>query len=315
MLQLEQLTGSCPNIRGLRFEFSSDLARGREGRGPCCSLLNLGRLADLSIYTECEPIPTNVDFDLPASLAQLTVEAVGDHSADLFWVLREAMKCIRGGAQLHTLSCQHADAPLQPAQWGASLDEQYRRLGGQLSTLQELDVWGGTEELLNALGAVISAAPYLSCVKVTITEWLPRMEISPIHSASLEGITVTVDRPGNRTPPPPVVLTFLPGCTRLQHVCVHFAGVLMESTAVKIRCHPCGPSCILPVDVHARAADRWYHRRRYGDACQVTEVGVQFLPGPPSPPGVQGYTVQYRCHETGSQQPFVWGHVVMPGLL
>ena len=317
VLQLDQLTGSCPNIRGLVFEFSSSMARGREGRGPC-SLLKLGQLADLCILTEFDPVPADLDFDLPASLAEFTLEAVGNHVADLFWVLREAVRCIRGGAQLRTLSCHQADAPLQPARWGASLDEQYRRLGGQLSTLRELEVWGSTEDLLRALGAVVSSAPHLSCVKVTITEWLPRMELYPISSASLQSITVTIDEPSSHcdtTPPPPVVLAFLPGCTRLQHVCVHFVGDLVESTAVKIRCHPCSPSSILPVDVHARAADRWCHSCGHGDACCVTEVGVQFLPGPPSPPGVQGYTVLCECHAIGPQQPLVWDHAVMPGLL
>ena len=319
VLQLDQLPGSCPNIRGLTFEFSSDMALGTEGRGPCCSFLKLGRLANLCMYTEFDLVPAHLDIDLPASLAGFTVEAGGDDAADLFWVLREAMKCIRGGAQLRTLSCQDADAFLQPAQWGASLHEQYRRLGGQLSTLSELEVWGGTEPLLRALGAVVSSEPHLSCVKVTITRWPPHMELSPICSAGLKSIIVTVDRPSYRRPPPTVVLTFMPGCTRLQHVCVELAGVAVESTEVKIRCHPCSRSCILPVDAHARLADRWYHRRRYGDACKVTEVGVQFLPGPPSPvgapPGVHGYTVQYACHATGHQQPLKWGHVVMPGLL
>ena len=52
VLQLDQLTGSCTNIRGLKLQLDSDLARGRDGRGPCCSLLRLGRLADLYIYAK-----------------------------------------------------------------------------------------------------------------------------------------------------------------------------------------------------------------------------------------------------------------------
>ena len=111
VLQLDQLTGSCPNIRGLRFEFSTDMAWGREGRGPCCSFLKLGRLANLCIYTEFEPVPADVDIDLPASLADFMVEASCDHAADLFWALREAMRCIRGGALLRTLLCSTQTHP------------------------------------------------------------------------------------------------------------------------------------------------------------------------------------------------------------
>ena len=61
------------------------------------------------------------------------------------------MKCVGQGAQLHRLICSCADADRQPAQWGASLDEQHRRLGGQLGGLRELEVWGAQEQLLIAV--------------------------------------------------------------------------------------------------------------------------------------------------------------------
>ena len=330
VLQLDQLTGSCPQIRRLKLQVDSNLVRNTESKGPSYSLLNLGRLASLDLYmcTEDEPLHASLDLNLPASLTSLTVQGEhfgyddGDLFVDLFWALREAMKCIRSGAQLRTLSCYQADAYLQPAQWGPSLNEQFRRLGGQLSTVQELEVWGCTENLLSALGALISSAPHLICVKFTITEWLPRMELSPIRSTSLESITVTVleepsdEEPSDEPLPPrvaPLVLTFLPGCTRLRKVLVRlFNENLTEGPAAKIRCHSGSPTCVVPMDVHSRAAE---HMRVHGYASGYSEVGVHLLPGPPSPQNVPGYTILYACHAAGPQQPLLWGHVVMPGLL
>ena len=184
-------------------------------------------------------------------------------------------------------------------------------------------MWGGTEHLLSALVAVISSAPHLTSVEITITEWLPRMELPPICSASLESITVTVDeeRDDEDEAPPsrvaPLVLTFLPGCTRLQQVLVRLPSEdLTERTEAKVRCQICchsgSPTCIVPMDVHARAAE---HMRVHGDASYFSEVGVQLLPGPPSPQGVQRYAVSFVSRAPGPQQPLMWSHVVMPGAL
>ena len=247
VLQLDQLTGSCPNITGLRLQLDSNSGRATQGSGPCCTLLQLGRLADLHIKTEA--IHPNVDLELPSSLTVFMVEGPEARNGlvDFSWVLKEAISCIRRGAQLRRLLCCQPEAYLQPMQWGLDLDQQYRRLGGQLSSLQELGLWGGTERLLSALGAVVSSAPHLTSVKIIVTERLPRLEFSPMCSASLQNITVTLVHPANSAPPPPVVLTFLAGCTRLQHVFVQHSGVLTEGTAVKIRCHPCLPQCIVPM--------------------------------------------------------------------
>ena len=316
-LQLDQLTGGCPQIRRLRFQLDSDLVQGREVSGPSCSLQKLGRLANLYMRTGEELLPPSLDLDLPASLSTFMVESDEDsEDVDLFWVLRQAAKCIRRGAHLRRLTCYQAEAYLQPAGWGANLDEQYGRLGGQLSRLQELEVWGCTEQLLSALGAVISSAPHLTCVEITITEWLPCMKLPPVCSASLETITMTFDEaPRNEAPLPreaPLVLTFLPGCTRLKHVLVRVSnGDLAEGTAAKIRCHSGSPMCVVPMDVHARGAE---HRRVHGYASQFSEMGVELLPGPLSPPSVQrAYTVLHACHAAGPQQPLRWGHVVVPG--
>ena len=307
-LQLDQLTGSCPQLRKLRVMLGNEIAQGREGRGPCCSLQKLGRLADLYLWIRQKSLYASLDLDLPASLTRFEVSGTegDDWTADFFWVLSEAAKCIRRGAQLRRVTCSYAEACMQPAQWGASLVEQYGRLGGQLSRLRELEVWGGTERLLSALGAVISSAPHLTCVEITITERLPRMELPPICSASLESIIVAVDvEPTDAAPPPqvaPLVLTFLPGCTRLQQVLVRLSKVyLTKYTMAKIRCHSASPTRIKPL-LFDEAASQF----------TTPTVGVQVLPGPPSP---QGYTVLHECPAAGPQQPFKWSHVVVPGFL
>ena len=311
VLQLDQLTGSCPNIRGLRFLLDSDAARGREGRATCCSLLKLGRLADLHVCIG-EKEHLSVDLDLPASLTLFVVDGIEYATyVDLSWALREAAKCIRRGAQLRRLTCYPAELYLQPAQWGADLDEQYRRLGGQLSSLRELEVKGGTEQLLSALGAIASSAPHLTCLNFGFMERLPRMELPPISSATLESITVTVLKPSNEAPPPPLVLTFLPGCTRLTTVLVGFTrDFTVEGAAAKIRCHCSSPTCIVPMDVLAGAAE---HQRVHGYS-GLSQVGVRLLPGPPSTQAVP-YTVLHACHAAGPQQPLMWGHLVMHGIL
>ena len=321
VLQLDQLAGSCPNIKGLRLQLEDDLAWGRQGGGPCCSLLDLGRLEDLYMVIFIRSIPPCADlgFDLPASLTQFEVQGAsgGEWVLDLFWFLSEAVKCIRRGAPLRKLTCTYTEAYLQPPQWGATLNEQYRRLGGQLSSLRELEVSGDTEKVLSALCAVASSAPHIACVKFTTGEWLPLLEeLPPIHSASLESITFIVDEPSwlsHGLPRPPPVLTFLHGCTRLQRVLLRLPKAYRtEGTAAKIRCHSGSQACVVPIDVHARAAEC---RRVLGYVGNFNEVCVEILPGPPSPQGVQSYTVLYTCHAAGPQQPLVWGHAVVPGFV
>ena len=221
--------------------------------------------------------------------------------------------CMKKGAQLRRVGCFDAEAFLQPAEWSASLVEQYQRLGGQLSSLRELEVSGGTDRLLSALCAVVSSAPHLTSVKFTTYVWLPRMELTQIRSASLESIIVTVLSPSDEAPPPPLTLTLLPECTRLQKVLVQIPDrFLTEGTTVKIRCHCGSPACLVPVDVHACAKEQ---RRVNGITSYLSEVGVQILPGPPSLQGARRCTVLYECHAAGPQQPLVWGHVVKRGWL
>ena len=54
VLQLDQLTDSCSNIRGPRLQLDSDAARSTGGREICCNFMKLGRLAELHIYAKEE---------------------------------------------------------------------------------------------------------------------------------------------------------------------------------------------------------------------------------------------------------------------
>ena len=307
VLQLDQLKGSYPRLSRLGFSFAGVSEAGRQS----CRFSDLSRLANLTITDW--PAQATPDLDLPASLTKLTI--VSERPVDFFWLLCEAEKCISRGAQLRSLGCSSPEALLQPARWGASLDEQFRWLGGRLHTLQQLWVAGDPDiPVLVAFSAVVSSAPHLTCAKLMVEEWLPRMELPPICSASLERLTVTVACRSSEEPP--LVLAFLPGCKLLREVLVQFRKqakrLPAEGTAVKIRCHSCSPTCIVPLDPHARAAA---FRRAHGYEDCFTRVGVQLLPGPPSPQGVQDYTVLYTCHAAGPQQSLEWGHVVMPGRL
>ena len=308
-LQVDQLTGSCPQISRLEFQLEESLAPASDLDRQRCRLGNLTRLADLHVMDWS--LQASVDLDLPPSLTQLRFGGFrqsGGDAADLFWALQEAVKCVRRGAQLHRLVCQGAEAYLQPAQWGASLDEQYRRLGGQLGCLKELAVWGGQEELLSAVGAVASAAPSLVRLEIIITEPLPSVEVSPICSASLESIKVQ-SYPGSA--PPQVLLTLLPGCIRLREVVVR-CGQAVEGAAVKIRCHGISRRCIVPVDGYAQYYNKMSEELYAGT---VRNVVVKFLEMPPSEEGVQECTVLYGCHAAGPEQPPLWGRAVMPGIL
>ena len=227
-------------------------------------------------------------------------------------MLREAAKCAGRGAQLHRLICECAEAYLQPAQWGASLDEQHRRLGGQLGSLRELEVWGAQEQLLSAVGAVASAAPSLVRLLIIVVDQVPRVEVSPICSASLESIGVEWNfshRP--ELPPPQVLLALLPGCTRLREVAVH-CGRAVEGAAVKIRCHGFSRRCIAPVNGYAKYYNRMSEEEYTGT---VRNVVVKYLEMPSSEQGVQECTVLYGCHAAGPEQLPMWGHAVMPGIL
>ena len=227
------------------------------------------------------------------------------------WVVLAAVECARGGAQLRALTCSDAEAnlPLPPTHWGGSLHEQYRRLGGELSHLHELEVSGGGEPLLHAVSGLASSAPSLARLKLVTQEIQPPMQLPPICSASLESITVACAARGHAMTRQPVVLTLLPGCALLREVRVQFHDAPGEGTAVKVRCHRCSQRCIKPVEVHADDSDDEY-------ACAgVREVCVKFLQMPPAALGMQGYTVLFACHAVGPAQAPEWGHVVMPGVL
>ena len=298
-LQLDQLTGSCPQVSRLEFQLGASLAQATETSRQSCRLLNLTRLADLHV-TNCPDLQVlplsltqDLPLDLPSSLTQLKFGGSvigGSYSVNFFWALQVAVKCVRRGAQLHKLICNCVEQSLQPAEWGASLDVQHRRLGGQLGSLRELEVWGAQKQVLNAVGAIASAAPSLARLVLVLAPRVisgvlaPRVEVSPICSASLESIRVEwqVDR---RLEPPPslVLLTFLPGCTRLQEVVVHFAGRYIKGAAIKIRCHCCSQRCIVPEEVHAG-----HH----------SDMIIMFLHPPLSEQGVQQeYTVLHASQE------------------
>ena len=138
------------------------------------------------------------------------------------------------------------------------------------------------------------------------------MELPPICSASLESVTGRYKLTGHILPPPPVMMTFLSGCPRLQDVRVQFPNTPKEGTSVKIRCHCNTPWCMVPFEGRAEGLSDeplW----NVGDGLE--EVGVRCVPRPISPQGVQAYTVLYTCHAPGPEQALKWGHVVMPGVL
>ena len=295
-LQLDQLTGSCLQISRLEFQLGSRFQQATEASLQSCRLLNLKRLAELHVMS-CS-LEAKVDLDLPPSLIRL--ELGGD--VDFFWALQEAAKCAGRGAQLQSLICDCAVAHLQPAQWGASLEEQHRRLGGQLGSLRELEVWGNQQELLSAVGAVASAAPSLVRLEINIMGFLIRAEVSPIRSASLESITVDwgyAHRPD--LPAPQLLLTLLPGCTRLREVVIHFLGRPVEGAAVKIHCHCGSQRCIVPEEVYA--------------GIHSEMLVVKFVRPPSSEQGVRECTVLHACHAAGPEQAPLWGRTVMPGIL
>ena len=305
-LQLDQLTGSCPQIRRLKFKLGSRWRQFSQASRQRCNLLNLSRLSDLQVMSWS--LQDTMDLDLPPSLTQLKFGGYpGGNCFDFIWALREAVECIGQGAPLHKLACCCA-RNLQPVLWSASLDEQHRRLGGQLGGLRELEVWGAGGQLLSAVGAVASAAPSLARLHIVITDPLPYVELPPICSASLESIRVEWGfyiRDG--LPPPQVLLTFLPGCIRLQEVVVHFVSPPFVGASVKIRCHCCSRSCVVPADPCNKTPEEVY-------AGAVNDVVVNFVHLPSSEQDVQECTVVYAWHAAGPEQARLWGHTVMPGI-
>ena len=252
-----------------------------------------------------------MDLELPRSLTLLEFGAYRHKFIPLFWALQEAVKCAEQGVQLHKFNCARAEAYLQPAQWGTTLDEQHRRLGGRLGSLRELEVWGGQEQMLSAVGAVASAAPSLVSLKIVVPDPLPRVEVSPICSASLESIMVEWGLHRGTRPklPPQVLMTLLPGCTRLREVGVYFRWGHVEGAAVKLRCHCCSRRSIMPVEVYDYSNNQMLEEMHAG---AHNKVMIRFLHMPPSQQDVQEYTVLFACHAAGSDQAPLWGHAVMP---
>ena len=295
LLKLNQLSGSCLQISCLELECS--LAQPSKASEQS-SLLNLSRLADLHIIDRSHH--AKMDLGLPPSLTRLQVrghQCDGHFRMDLFWVLLQAVKCIRRGGQLHTLDITMTEASFQPAQWGATLEQQFRHLGGQLNSLKELEVSGGEDPLLSAILAAASSAPNLTRLKFSTS----CNELPPICSASLESIVVVYcDDSDNSSlaPPPPVLLTLLPGCIRLQEVLVqHRARPPEEGSVVSICCCSSHPSCIVPLHVGAGLGSK---------------VGIQLLLVAPSMQAMRGYIVMFTCHAAGPKQPLKWDHVVCP---
>ena len=204
VLQLNQL--GCPQVSKLMFELDSSLVQANESSGRLGSLLHLRRLASLTIVHE--PYQ-DLDMDLPASLTQLVVWGV-DHCVDFFRVLLKGRELhqTRGAAALDDLRQDGGDpagcAVGRPA-WMSSTGG----WGGQLSSLKELVVTSANDTLLGALGAMVSSAPNLACLRFSIREWLPSMEISLMSSASLERVTVHFESvPSDAVSPMTLILSF-----------------------------------------------------------------------------------------------------------
>ena len=301
-LELDQLC--CPQLRNLTFLLHSNgSVRVSEGGRQCCSLLNVPRLENLVLRHF--PQAKRTDLGLPASLQHWTVQDTsGGTGTDLAWVLLEAVKCIRSGAKLRSLTCTNTSPPSYPegVPWGASSVAHYRDLGQQLRGLKDLSVCSRAPTILSAVGAVACAAPDLTRLQFRAGGHPDDMQLTLVSSASLKSITGRFELYSYEGPPPPVVLTFLHGCTQLRDVRLRvqfFDSMPEEGTSVKIRCHCTSQDCILPLDACAG----------------LDEVDVQFLPMPPSPRGLQAYTVIYTYHAAGPKQGLKWSHAVMPGVL
>ena len=307
VLRPEQLC--CPQLCSLEVELDSSLAQDSEGSRQCCSLLSLARLTTLTVKYYSNP--GTMDLALPASFKRLTVQ---DKSkvADIKWVLLQAAKCIRGGAQLRFLTYTNFTSALyfMRVPWGASTIAPYKEIGEQLSGLEDLSASSNGPDFLSAVGAVACSAPSLTRLKFSI-QGPTGITLPPICSASLKSITGLYRLRDPYAPPPllAVILTFLPGCTQLREVHVQYFDAPKEGAYVKIRCHCNSQRYIVPFV--AEFDDELPWNRRSG----LEEVGVRFMPTPASPQGVQPYTVLFACHAAGPEQAPKWGHVVMPGVL
>lgn len=113
-----------------------------------------------------------------------------------------AVICIGQGARLHKLACICTEARRQPAQWDANIEERHRRLARQLGAVRHLEVWCHQKQLISAVGVIASTSPSLVSLKIVMIASLPRMEFSPIESASLESVRITY-RSSRSEPPPP----------------------------------------------------------------------------------------------------------------
>ena len=299
LLQPSQLC--CPQLSSLLYDFDS--TQEVDGRR-CCSLLHLPRLATLIMICDDDEA-ARMDVALPASLEHLTVQAASLGGASqrvpLKWVLLEAVKCIGNGAHLRALTCANCVPSPHPegTPWGASSVAHYRECAEQLRGLKDLrlSLYGNAETMLSATSVMASSAPDLTRLEFEFENQLDHFELPPICSASLKSVT---GRYSNTVPPRPVVLGFLPGCTQLRDVHVHFDhDPPREGTSVKIRCHCISERCIMPLDACAGLA----------------EVGVRFLPMPLTSQGVQAYTVTFTCRAPGPGQAPKWDHAVTPGIL
>ena len=191
VLQIDQLC--CPQISSPEFQLESSLARTCEGDRRCCSLLHLPQLAKLEVVHRSSQ--RTMDLGLPASLKHLHVRNLfGEAVVGLDWVLHEAAKCIRGGAQLRSLNCERTVASSHPEgmPWGASSLAHYRDLGAQLGGLKALYVYGRGKRLLSAIGAVACSAPALThlkfCIEEEMNAWSYLRYAAPALRASL-GVT------------------------------------------------------------------------------------------------------------------------------
>ena len=300
-LQPEQLC--CPQLCSLSLLVDSSLTWDSEGSRHCCSLLNLPRLTTLSIANS-----SHLAMGLPVSVTHLTVQDwSADKSADLEWVLLEAAKCMRAGAQLRSLTYVTLMLSSHPEviTWDASSYAHYRELGEQLSSLKDLSVYGNGPTLLGAIGAVACSAPSLTRLKFYTHEPLG-VALPPICSASFQSFTGRYLSLGHAEPPQSVVLTFLAGCTQLREVRVQFLDTPTEGTSVKVCCHCNSQRCIVPFEGCAESIDRL--------PSNWVRVGIRFLPMPASPQGLQAYTVLFTGNAIGPEQAPKWGHVVMAGV-
>ena len=304
MLQPGQLF--CPQLRSLAIDIldnSQDPAPESSGsRTQWGGLLHLPRLETLFLTYLHHQAP--MDLGLPASIEHLTVRLTDSfEGVDLQWLLLEAGK---SGAQLRSLTCPTASASSHPEGmlWGASSVARYKKLAEQLRGLKDLSVHGNATTLVSAIGVIACSAPDLTHLdfEFPVGVGLNDFELPTICSASLRSITGRFRLTGYRMPPPPVIINFLPGCTKLRVVLVQLHDnhhMPVEGTSIRIRCHCTSQRCIMPLD-----------------ACTGLEVvGVRFLPMLPASQVMQAYTIIFACHAAGPEQALNWYHVVVPGVL